>query len=273
MADTTPFSTIYTVETEPAGEVEVEQWSTWLGGKSRESFNALEGRTEVEYGVTDDFQIAGYVSYDWARDRPHGAATPDEAQNGLDFRSFSAEAIYRLVDPDTHPFGLALYVEPAIGPGYREIEAKLLVQKNFLDDRLVLAGNAVLENEWNLMPPDPSATLGSLDATRHWARETELNLLAGAAYRFAPAWSGGVEFAAQREIDGLLFWQRSSAAATSYFVGPTLHFNHEAYWLTIGAQAQLPWAANLSGEPGETVRGFAHEEERYRIRLRIGFDL
>ncbi len=43
--------------------------------------------------------------------------------------------------------------------------------------------------------------------------------------------------------------------------------------MTLGVQAQLPWAQNLSGTPGETVGGFAHEEERLRVQLRIGVAL
>jgi hypothetical protein len=60
---------------------------------------------------------------------------------------------------------------------------------------------------------------------------------------------------------------------TSYYAGPALHYERDGYWVTLGAQVQLPWAANLSGEPEETVNGFAGEEARYRVRLKFGFDL
>lgn len=267
-----PFASLESVDIEPAGEVEVEQWTTWAAGKPGESFNALLGRTELEYGVTDTLQLSAGVFYNWAQVHPHTADARDPARDRVEFQAVSVEVIYQLLDPDTQPLGLALYVEPAIGPRFGELEAKLLLQKTLLDDRLTLGANAVWESEWRSTPTDLSEPAGDADASRHWQKETELGLLLGASYRFAPHWSGGAEFAAKREIDGLA-WQDNGAVATSYFAGPTLHYECEGYWATLGTQAQLPWAANLSGEPGETVHGFAREQERYRIRLRLGFDL
>lgn len=269
LADESPFGTLYTTDTLPAGAAEVEQWATWKSGKPHESYSRLEGRTEYEYGVTSDFQLAGYANYKWTYQRPAGGPSDSEAE----FTSVSAEAIYRLWDPYTHPFGVALYLEPAIGSGLREIEAKLLLQKNFLDDRLVLAANAVLEQEWEHADADLSAAPGSPEAVAHWDKETELKFLIGASYRVASNWSAGAEFEVKREYDGLLVWDHAAAAADSYFFGPTLHYAAENYFVTLSTQAQLPWAANLSGEPGETVNGFAHEEERYRAQLRIGIHI
>lgn len=265
LADESPFGTVYTTDTLPAGAAEIEQWATWRSGKPHESYQTLRGRTEYEYGITNDFQISGYANYAWLHEMP--------GESHARFTGVSAEAIYRIWDPYTHPFGVALYLEPAIGPDMREVEAKLLLQKNFLDDRLVLAANAVLEDEWAHAAADPAATPGSPDAFAHWNTNTELKLLIGASYRFAPNWSAGAEFEAKREYDGLLIWDHVTAAADSYFFGPTLHYAARNYFVTLSTQAQLPWAANLSGEPGETVNGFAHEEERYRVQLRIGIQV
>lgn len=256
LADKSPFAGLYTTDTLPAGAAELEQWLTWKHGRPGQSYDKLEARSEYEYGVTSDLQLGGYLSFEWSRVRPHGAAAAAEAK----FSGVSAEAIYRIWDPYTHPIGVALYIEPAIGPDMRKLEWKLLLQKNFLDDRLVLAANFVLENEWER-------------EAGNWGKKTEFNILAGAAYRFAPNWSGGLEFASQREFDGILPWQSSNAAANSYFLGPTIHYASADYFVTLGVQAQLPWAQNLSGTPGETVGGFAHEEERVRVQLRIGVEL
>jgi hypothetical protein len=264
-ADESPFNTVYTTDTLPAGASEIEQWATWRSGRPHESYRTLEGRTEYEYGVTNDFQLSGYANYAWRHEIP--------GESHARFTGVSAEAVYRIWDVYTHPLGVALYLEPAIGPGSREIEAKLLLQKNFLDDRLVLAANAVLEDEWSHADADPAAAPASPDAFAHWGTNTELKLLVGASYRFAPNWSAGAEFEAKREFDGLLIWEHSAAAADSFFIGPTLHYANADYFVTFGIQAQLPWAANLSGEPGETVGGFAHEEERVRAQLRIGIEL
>ena len=185
---------------------------------------------------------------------------PAPARTGFDFTNASLEAIWQLADPKTQPFGLALYLEPAYGPDHRELEEKLILQNNLFDQRLVLAANIVLEQEWNRAAGD-------------WQRNSELRLLAGAAWRLAPQWTIGTEFEAKREYDGLLIWQKSAPAADSFFVGPTLHYDGGEYSVTLGAMTQLPVAANLSHQPGETVGGFAHEEERYRIQLNVEFDL
>ena len=256
LAGETPFNTLYTAEVLPAGEAELGQTEIARRGKPHQSYDAVESRTEIEYGLSSDFQLAGYANYTWQRERFAGAA----AQSGLAFTSFSLEAIYQVLDPDTRPFGLALYIEPAYGPDSREIEGRVLLQKNLFDDRLVLAANAVLEHEW------------TRDAGL-WHKGTELRALLGAAWRVAPGWSAGAEFEAKREYDGILVWGRSAPAADSFFIGPTLNYATEDYSITLGAQAQIPWAANLSGKPGETVGGFAHEEERYRVQLRIEADL
>ena len=131
-----PFSTLYTTDLLPQGEAEFEQSAVWGNGKPGESFSAVEGRTEVEYGWSDNFQLSGSTLYDWARVRPHTSAAPDPNQDGIAFKGVSTEAIYRLLNVRDDDFGLALYLEPTIGPGYREIEAKVLLQKKPLPLRL-----------------------------------------------------------------------------------------------------------------------------------------
>ena len=255
--DETPFATIDTTSTTPMGESEIEQRVGWKHGRTGQSYDAFEGATEYEYGLTQRLQLGLYLKYGWARVRPHSGSHVSE---GATFNGVAAEAIYNVWDEETHAVGLSLYFEASGGPDKNELEWKLLLQKNLLDDRLVLATNLVLENEWERAGP-------------HWERHTEFNILAGASYRVAPEWWAGVEFASQREYDGLLPWQTSNAAANSYFIGPTLHYGNDDFFVTLGAQAQLPWAQNLSGTPGETVNGFASEEERYRVQLRFGMEI
>ncbi len=256
MADETPFATLYTAQLIPAGETELGQTTLYRAGRPHESYASLEGRSEIEYSPAPDLQLAGYLNYAWQRDGL-GAAP---ASTRFDFTNASLEAIWQLANPTTQPFGLALYLEPAYGPDHRELEEKVILQKNLFDQRLVLATNVALEQEWNR-------------AAGSWQKNSELRLLLGAAWWMTPKWSIGTEFEAKREYDGLLIWQKSAPAADSFFLGPTLHYDGGEYSLTLGALAQLPFAANLSGEPGETVGGFAHEEERYRIQFNAEFDL
>ncbi len=256
MADETLFATLYTAQLRPAGETELGQTALFRAGRPHESYAGLESRSEVEYGAAPDLQLAGYLNYAWQRERLGTAPV----RTGFDFSNASLEAIWQLANPATRPFGLALYLEPAYGPDHRELEGKVILQKNLFDQRLVLAANIALEQEWSR-------------AAGNWQKNSELRLLLGAAWRMTPKWSAGTEFEAKREYDGLLIWQKSAPAADSFFLGPTLHFDSGEYSITLGMQAQLPFAANLSGEPGETVGGFAHEEERYRVQLNFECDL
>src|ERR1043166_7381931 len=80
----TPFSTLYTTDLLPQGEAELEQSAVWGKGKPGESFNAVEGRTEVEYGWSENFQLSGSALYDWARVRTHTSEAPDPNQDGLE---------------------------------------------------------------------------------------------------------------------------------------------------------------------------------------------
>lgn len=262
LADESPFAAIYTTDILPKGGMEIEQWMTWENGRPQESFNHLTGRTEFEYGVTDNFQQAFYLNYDYLNVRPEGPLALDDPQDRAKFTSVSGESIYRLADPYTHPVGVALYLEPAIGPDVREIEAKILLDSHFLDDRLIFAVNPIVEWEWQR------------DHTGlPFERGTELTLIAGASYRFAPGWFGGVEFEAKREGDGALFGDAFHPAADSFRIGPTLHYAQDNWWVTLGWLAQLPTAAQLNDEPGEVVDGFAHEVARHSVRIRFGIEL
>jgi hypothetical protein len=259
-ADETPFASVYTTDVLPSGAKEIEQWLTWENSRPFETYNRLEGRTEFEYGFTDNFQGSLYLNYDWIKNTPNTPAADTGFKDDTHFTGVSGELIYRLADPYTHPVGLALYVEPLIGADNREIEFKALVQKNFLDDRLVLAGNGVLEYEWR-------------KANGEWGHNTEVKLLLGLSYRVAPNWFAGAEFQFKREFDGHIFSGESGAAADSFFLGPVLHYTHQNWWLTAAAQAQLPTAGNLNGQLNETVDGYAHEEPRLSLRLRFGIEI
>jgi hypothetical protein len=258
-ADETPFAALYTTDILPKGGKEVEQWLTWEHGRPAESWNRVEGRTEFEYGVTGDFQISGYLNYDYFRIRPQDPA--GQNVDRLDFTSGSIEAIYRLTDPYTHPIGVAFYLEPAYGADMREIEGKILLDSHFFDDRLIFALNGILDYEWQR--PAAGAPLD---------HATELTVLAGASYRFAPGLFASLEFEAKREGDGLIFGDAFHPAAQSYRVGPTLHYARDDWWMTLGWLSQLPVAARLNSAPDEVVDGFAHEVPRHSLRLRVGVE-
>ncbi len=128
-AEESMFGFVYTTDLLPKGGWEIEQWLTWKHQKNSGYYDQLEGRTELEYGLTDKSQVALYANYAWTsafHNGPFGATTPSEQFSdysaGPDdhfkaarFIGVSGEAIYRVLSPYTDPIGLALYTEPRWG--------------------------------------------------------------------------------------------------------------------------------------------------------------
>ena len=160
-ADEPLFGFVYTTDLLPKGQKEAEQWATWRNQKVGGQFDQVDGRTEFSYGLSDRLQASLYANRTWARafhNGPSDQTTPPEPlsydQPGPDdryeharFVGVSGEIIYRLLSPYTDPIGLAIYEEPTVGPEFVEAETKLILQKNFRDDRRVLAANATYAPE------------------------------------------------------------------------------------------------------------------------------
>lgn len=258
-ADESPFGYVYTSEVLPPGAMEIEQWGTWAWNKPEEDFSQFKGRTEFEYGITNRFQIAAYLNYADSKIVPRGAGAPDDASDEFEFESVSFEGIYQVLSPYLDPVGLAFYVEPAIGKDERELEFKALLQKNFLEDRLILAANLILEYEWEREHGD-------------WEHESAFEISLGASYRFAPGWFAGAEFLNENGYEGHILGG-AKAETNAYFAGPTLHYAAEKWWATASLLAQLPWAGNPAGDPGAVTDDYLTGKERWRFRMRIGIPL
>ncbi len=256
-ADDRPFAMAYTTDIEAQGEKEIEQQITWSSDHAREAFQEVESRTEFEYGITDNFQGAFYLNYDWSRARPHSPLEPAETSS---LPGVSGEFIYRLMNVYFDPIGLALYAEPSIGNGARSFEIKVLLQKNFLNDRLRLAFNINAEDRWEK---------NGLD---HYDQSSALEFFSGLAYNVTPDWSVGAEFANERGFDGLILGGLSTYAKNAYFFGPTVQYVGHPFRVILGAQAQLPWASDPTHTPGALENGYLSDAERFRVRLRVATD-
>ena len=255
-ADESPFGSIYLTDTQPKGGFEFEQWVTWKGQKPDESFRAFEGRSEIEYGITDHWMVSLYANYSTTRVTPHGSGAPDGEIDDTKFDGFSAETIWQVADPYTNPVGVAFYFEPSIGNGERGLEAKLLLQKNFLDDRLVLAANANVEWVWER-------------EDHQWVRGSALEFYAGAAYRVAPNWNVGVELLNENEYDKHVLFGGGERVATAFYAGPAVHYSGNTWWATLAYSRQLPWAG---GEDDEINNQLVTGAERNRVRFRVGVE-
>ena len=80
LAHDEPFGYLRGAQTEAKGEWEVVQWSTARIGKESGRYLGLDLATELEYGVTDRFQVAAYVISDYllAKDSVGSSKTFDD---------------------------------------------------------------------------------------------------------------------------------------------------------------------------------------------------
>ena len=268
-ADEPLFGFVFTTDLLPADKWEVEQWLTWRAHKAAGTFDVLEVRHEFEYGLTDALQISGYLNWEWAHAQDNNVidgttlppetfanveAGPHERFNLTKFTGVSGEAIYRILSPYIDPVGLAIYVEPSIGPDVRELESRIILQKNYLDDRLVFAFNLTHHFEWRYLHGDPTATPGTEEFSDHWDKETDINFGLAGSYRFAPNWSAGLELINEREWAGFDPFNAGMRTNVAYYLGPTLHYADEHMFATLTLLDQLPWAKDYANpSPGFVV--------------------
>lgn len=265
-ADEPIFGFTYTTDLLPKDQKEVEQWLTWLHQKAQGYYDELDNRTEFSYGVTDAFQLSGYLNYDWTRafhnavngtTTPPGSfsdfsAGPNSHFNAARLVGVSVEGIYRVLSPYIDPAGLAFYLQPTIGPNTRKIETRIILQKNFLDDRLIVASNLTVAPDFHV-------------------NVTDVNGSVGVSYRFAPNWSFAWEFQNERQMKDVGIFARSKWTNDAYYTGPTLHYGGERFFVTLTVWEQLPFAKDYANA-GILFQGrdFDVDFEKFRVRLRFG---
>lgn len=267
------FSRVYTTDLTPAGHFELEELVREREGRAFGHYDATDFRTEVEYGVTDNFQASLYVN----ANRMHATGAPDDddvngetgfTRHNFTLQSLSTEFIYRAISPykNKNGWGLAFYIEPEYdfhdlhnglryAPGTFELETRAIVQKNFMDDRLIMTYNLVLEAESIRFAGRPD-TNSELD----WNNE------AGITYWFAPNWFAGGEFRNHNEYGNFKTHEHSV-----YWAGPVIHYGGEHAWATLG------WLRQFAGTPGHDEDGndiggdlFLRSHERNEVTFKIG---
>ena len=192
--------------------------------------------------MTDNFQLALYLNhhyvdanddvpvadpahpkkrlpgvYETGGEDVHAGYNPAKPFDSYHFESVSLEGIYRLLSPYKDPIGLALYFEPSAGDQETELEWKILLQKNWLEDRLVWALNVNYELEYE-------------KSEDGYERDGMFEWFTGLSYRFVRNWSAGLEFWNHHEFADATVHEHSA-----YFLGPTIHYGGERWWATWGS--------------------------------------
>jgi hypothetical protein len=256
-ADDQPFLTLDATDIEPELGHELEQNFTWASGLYHQSFNSLEGETELEYGLSDQIQLAGSAEYEWSRARPHAPGGP--AESDKEFEGVAGEAIWQAMNVYFDPMGLGFLVSPFLGRDERGVEAKALLQKNFINDRLRAVINAGL-------------SFGQARDGHDWSDESTITLDAGLAYNITWEWSLAAEFNYERGFDGAMIDGRAIPQGDTFYFGPTLQYVAHPWTASLGVQEQLPWAHDLTHTPETLHEGLNTDSERFRVMLRVTRD-
>jgi hypothetical protein len=267
-ADEQYFGYTYSAEVLPKGETETELWVTDRRGKDGGHYDAQDYSVELEHGFTDRLTVSGYANFVSQHIRGLEPNLED-VDRDFAFKGVSAEFKYNVLSPYKNGIGLTLYAEPAWsrihsiegekGTEY-EVELKLLLQKNFMDDRLIWAANLIFEPEWER---EKEVEPGG-ETEIEWEKELKLGVSTGLSYRVAPGWYAGVE---TRYASVYPDWTNGLHRETyAVFAGPSIHYGGKKWWFTA---TYLP---QLFGSPSPGGSRALGEYEKRELRLKIGYN-
>ncbi len=256
-ADENLFGTVRGSETLPSGHVDLYQTTTLRTGKDGGHYAGWDFDTEVEYGVSDTFQMSLEV-----KQHAFSISGNEELRNDDFYRFGGLEFAGKYRFNSVFKDGYGLTLRPEVGwlryddvGGIIQQEifvaTSLIYQKNFLDDTLIFAANAGVEFAWGKKPAE------------EYDHEVSFEGGLGLTYRFAPNWFAGVEARGRSEFPD---FDLGNHEHTVVFVGPALHYASQAWWATLQYGYQV-WGNGVDEASGHT---FA-EESRHELRLKLGF--
>jgi len=260
-ADENVFAYSYGSETLPKGGTEAYLWATDRRGKGVGEYNAQDYKFELEHGFSNRFQSSVYVNFISHHIKGLEPELDDQNRN-FAFNGMQAAFKYALTSPYKDGIGVALYVEPGFArygkkSGERankvSLETKLLLQKNFLQDKLVWVGNITAEQEFEH------------EGGGEWESELEFELSSGLAYNVARGLHLGAEGRYTAAYEN--FPNEFKRADYAFFVGPTVHYATRKWWGTLSYQQQVSGGPNVRS----ASRNLADYESR-EIRLKLGYN-
>jgi hypothetical protein len=267
-ADEQYFGYTYSAEVLGKGQTETELWATDRRGKEDGHYDAQDYRLELEHGFTNRLTVSGYANF--VSHKIHGNPELEDTNRDFAFQGLSTELKYNVLSPYKDGLGLTLYAEPGWsrihsvegekGTEY-ELELKAILQKNFLQDRLIWAANLTFEPEWE-KEKEVDETTGLTKA--EWEKELKLEVSTGLSYRFAPGWFAGLE---GRYASVYPDWTNGLHRETyAVFAGPAIHYGGKKWWATLSYQPQLFG----SPSPGRSLA--LDEYEKRELRLKLGYN-
>ena len=247
-ADPRPFTFVYDTYPEGKGNIEYEQYVTWDTHTREDSdFNHVEFRHEIEWGVTDNFDLSFYV--------PTWFYEHDSSGSRTRFDTVGVEGIVYLSNPVTDAVGLGLYQEIDVGEHEMEFETKLLVHKDI--GNWTLAYNLIFETEIEgVFTSSSSASAGGGEGGEpEGGTETEgvLGHSFGVSYNFG---AGGWRVGAEAQVESVYAnWSRYED--TTVYAGPVISWsNGKNFYVTVTPAFQLTDVADEGDFKLRMIAGF-----------------
>jgi hypothetical protein len=215
-ADPRPFTFTYDAYPIGKGGLEYEQWVTFNADKGSEhGFKQLQLLHELEYGISDDFDLGLYFlrwNYEDSNEK-----------SGAEYDGAAVELIYTILNPGKDKWGLALYGEIAVAENELEFEQKVIIQKDI--GKWIFAYNFILETEIE----------GVFDSDEENEVEGVIGHALGITTAVARTWFVGGELLVESAFSD---W--SNYESTTAYLGPTISYQGgEHWWATVTPAYQI----------------------------------
>ncbi|MCJ9428654.1 DUF6662 family protein [Kordiimonas marina] len=274
-ADESLLGRVKSAEVLPKGAYDLTLGTTWRQGKDRGSYDGVDVKAELEYGLTNRFQLGFAVYGRSVRNRGLlvDGYLPQEGTFGPKLAAIEVDSKYNFLSPAKDDFGLSLY--SALSYGWMDqhsgqdkntlsLEMKLLGQKYFMEGQMIWMGGIGFEGTYADRAYIPGLPEG-FDWPIDPETELEITVNTGLSYRFAPSWYIGAEIEYQTEFETEVGQERWSV-----FAGPSIHYGGEKFWMT------ATWLPQLDGGgeryPGQTSGLHLIEKTKNEFMFKIGMN-
>ena len=275
-ADENLFGYVKGAEPLPKGSWEIYQSFTSRKDKGVGTYEALDLKTEFEYGLTDNLAVETAIQMQSVKSEGilMDAYIPEDINTGIKTSGIELALKYNFLSPAKDDLGVSAYF--SLDQGWSDshsgqkkdttsFEALLMLQKYFMEGQAIWATNFGIEST-----RAKRYAIDNLPSGFEWPTEPEMEIELKAAtafsYRFIPNWFVGGELSYESEYETEVDQERWST-----FLGPNLHYGDEKWWATLTYFPQLE-----GGGPryaGQTDTKFhLIEKTKQEIRFKIGLN-
>jgi hypothetical protein len=259
----------------PRGGWELYNITTMRRDKDVGYYQAFDNEIELEYGVSDRFNVFGGVNL--LSVDTHGLSIdgylPGGEDVGPELSGVELGGKYNFLRPAADGYGLSLrfgldysWLDHHSGEDKdtASFEVDLIGQKYFLDGQLIWVSNVGLESTYADRAPIDDLPEG-FDWPTDPEMEIELKGGMGLSYRFVPNWYIGAEALYETEFETEVGQERWSV-----FAGPSLHYGSAKWWATLTYFPQITGGGEVFID--QTADLHLVEKTKQEVRLKIGIN-